>query len=35
MTILLQMNKITFEKSEKKKSHKSEPCKNVNIKLLF
>ena len=35
MVILLQINKITFEKSEnlqKKNSHKSEPC---NRKLLF
>ena len=33
MTILLQMNKITFEKSEN--LEKSEPCKNVDRKLLF
>ena len=37
MVILLQINKITFEKSEnlEKNSHKSEPGYNFNRRLLF
>ena len=37
MVILLQINKITFEKGEnlKKKSHKSEPGKNFNRELFL